>query len=87
MEIEFVLPAGYAPEFEPDELVWSHMKRTGTAKRPLASKRIAAGNASSRPYQYPEQSSSRPLLLQGSRCRLLLLTVSICSKPLTLQVA
>ena len=32
----FFLP-GYAPELNPDELVWSHMKRTGTAKRPLAS--------------------------------------------------
>ena len=27
---------GYAPELNPDELVWSHMKRNGTAKRPLA---------------------------------------------------
>jgi transposase len=26
---------GYAPELNPDELVWSHMKRTGTARRPL----------------------------------------------------
>ena len=26
---------GYAPELNPDELVWSHMKRTGTAKKPL----------------------------------------------------
>lgn len=32
----FFLP-GYAPELNPDELVWSHMKRAGTAKRPLAS--------------------------------------------------
>jgi transposase len=32
----FFLP-GYAPELNPDELVWSHMKRNGTAKRPLAS--------------------------------------------------
>jgi transposase len=32
----FFLP-GYAPELNPDELVWSHLKRTGTAKRPLAS--------------------------------------------------
>jgi transposase len=29
-----VLP-GYAPELNPDELVWSHVKRTGTARRPL----------------------------------------------------
>ena len=26
---------GYAPELNPDELVWSHMKRTGVAKAPL----------------------------------------------------
>src|SRR5215472_6666168 len=32
----FFLP-GYAPELNPDELVWSYVKRTGTAKRPLAS--------------------------------------------------
>jgi transposase len=35
----FLLP-GYAPELNPDELVWSHMKRTGTAKRPLTSKEL-----------------------------------------------
>ena len=29
-----VLP-GYAPDLNPDELVWSHAKRTGTARRPL----------------------------------------------------
>ena len=26
---------GYAPELNPDELVWSHMKRTGLARAPL----------------------------------------------------
>jgi hypothetical protein len=26
---------GYAPELNPDELVWSHMKRTGIARTPL----------------------------------------------------
>ncbi len=26
---------GYAPEPNPDELVWSHMKRTGVARTPL----------------------------------------------------
>lgn len=29
-----ILP-GYAPGLNPDELVWSHVKRTGTARRPL----------------------------------------------------
>jgi transposase len=26
---------GYAPDLNPDELVWSHLKRCGTARRPL----------------------------------------------------
>lgn len=26
---------GYAPDLNPDELVWSHLKRTGNARRPL----------------------------------------------------
>ena len=26
---------GYAPDLNPDELVWSHVKRTGAARRPL----------------------------------------------------
>jgi transposase len=26
---------GYAPELNPDELVWSHVKRTGVARSPL----------------------------------------------------
>ena len=26
---------GYAPELNPDEFVWSHVKRTGVAKAPL----------------------------------------------------
>src|SRR5215471_9598756 len=35
---EIVLPTRlYAPELNPDDLVWSYVKRTGTAKRPLAS--------------------------------------------------
>ena len=29
-----ILP-GYAPELNPQELIWSHMKRTGAARTPL----------------------------------------------------
>ena len=29
-----ILP-GYAPDLNPDELVWSHVKRTGVARNPL----------------------------------------------------
>jgi transposase len=30
----YLLP-GYAPDLNPDELVWGHVKRTGVARRPL----------------------------------------------------
>jgi transposase len=33
---------GYAPELNPDELVWSHMKRTGVARTPPTQRREAA---------------------------------------------
>jgi len=33
---------GYAPDLNPDELVWSHVKRTGTARRPLRRARSCA---------------------------------------------
>lgn len=31
----------YAPDLNPDELVWSHVKRTGTTRRPLQKKLLA----------------------------------------------
>lgn len=34
---------GYAPDLNPDELVWSHAKRTGTARRPLQKGETLAG--------------------------------------------
>ena len=34
-KLEFHFLPGYAPELNPDELVWNYMKRTGTAKHPL----------------------------------------------------
>ena len=38
---------GYAPELNPDELVWSHVKRTGTARRPLQQGEKLAGRIDS----------------------------------------
>jgi hypothetical protein len=37
---------GYAPELNPDELVWSHMKRTAAARREAAGKKIASSEES-----------------------------------------
>lgn len=34
-KLEFYFLPGYAPDLNPDELVWNYMKRTGTARRPL----------------------------------------------------
>ena len=34
-KLELYFLPGYAPELNPDELVWNYMKRTGTAKQPL----------------------------------------------------
>ena len=34
-KLTFHFLPGYAPDLNPDELVWSHIKRTGTARRPL----------------------------------------------------
>jgi transposase len=34
-KLKFYFLPGYAPELNPDELVWSHVKRNGTGKRPL----------------------------------------------------
>jgi len=35
---------GYAPDLNPDELVWSHAKRTGVARRPLKKGEKFAGS-------------------------------------------
>jgi transposase len=35
-KLQFFFLPGYAPELNPNELVWNYMKRTGTAKRLLA---------------------------------------------------
>jgi len=60
----FFLP-GYAPEPNPDELVWSYMKRTG---RQATSYRKAVDPRPhrSRPLQDPEEPGSSSILLQGS---------------------
>jgi transposase len=35
-KLEFHFLPGYAPELNPDEMVWNYMKRTGTARKPLS---------------------------------------------------
>ena len=60
---------GYAPELNPDELVWSHMKRTGVARAPLRKgDRLSEGRGTARLDQ--ENATARPFILQGANCRL-----------------
>jgi transposase len=63
LELHF-LP-GYAPELNPDELVWNYMKRTGTARSPLKkgdSLHDASTNSCSKSHGIPPLSarSSKP---------------------------
>ncbi len=56
---------GYAPELNPDELVWNHAKRTGNARRPLhAGERLEIASSPSWPtwHQWPfaERMTSEP---------------------------
>jgi len=43
-KLELHYLSGYAPELNPDELVWNYMKRTGTARRPLPSGEVLQDN-------------------------------------------
>ena len=58
----YFLP-GYAPELNPDELGTEPHETHRYCEASARLKRIAAGTHRGRPYQYPEQSRSRPLLL------------------------
>ena len=60
-----ILP-GYAPELNPDELVWSHMQRTGVACTPLrkGERLVDKVEAHSAP------AGTCALILQGAECSL-----------------
>jgi len=38
----FILPP-YAPDLNPDELMWNYMRQTGTARLPFKKRRITVG--------------------------------------------
>jgi transposase len=42
--LEFHFLPGYAPDLNPDELVWNYMKRTGAARRPLGTRESLQDN-------------------------------------------
>ena len=58
---------GYAPDLNPDELVWSHVKRTGTARRPCQRARNCATRSRS---NLPNFSKCPTLFAHSSKLRL-----------------
>jgi transposase len=68
LELRF-LP-GYAPELNPDELVWNYMKRTGTARSPLAKGDSLHHRIRRTVVPNQMESCPRPLVLQSRGCLL-----------------
>ena len=60
---------GYAPELNPDELVWSHVKLTGVARAPLrkGEKLLDKVEAS---WRNQESAKACPVIFHGARYRL-----------------
>jgi hypothetical protein len=65
---EIALPARLYAELNPDELVWSHMKRTGTAKCPLAPNESLQDCIEADPID--NQNNRALVRSQSSECRL-----------------
>ena len=59
---------GYAPDLNPDELVWSHAKRTGHARRPLAEGRASGRSHHRATRRDGAPPRTHPLVLQTSQC-------------------
>ena len=62
-KLEFHFLPGYAPELNPDELVWNYMKRTGTARSPLAKGELRCMIASMKSCSISDGTLPRPLVL------------------------
>ena len=60
LELHF-LP-GYAPELNPDEFVWNHLKGQGVSKKPLRRDESASQSRSNRPGRYQIAPRSCPLV-------------------------
>ena len=61
---------GYAPELNPDEMVWSHMKRTGGSQNTTAARRKAAGEDRCATQRHQAHASVDTVILQCTQCRL-----------------
>ena len=61
---------GYAPELNPDELVWSHMKRTGVARAPLRRGEKLQAKIEAATQRHQAHASVDTVILQGTKCLL-----------------
>jgi hypothetical protein len=60
----------YAPDPNPDELVWSRVKRTGTARRPLQQGKKTAREDRGATRETAANAAPCPLIRPRSLCRL-----------------
>ena len=74
---------GYAPDLNPDELVWSHVKRTGTARRPLQKGEKLREKIEEQLAKLQQMPQPCPLIFPRPFCRLYwrLLSKHDCVEP------
>ena len=72
---------GYAPELNPDELVWSHMKTHRSGESTAAARRQTAGEDRSATRCHQAYASVDTVILQGTKCRLYYRLVSNVERP------
>jgi hypothetical protein len=61
---------GYAPELNPDEMVWNYMKRTGTARKPLAKEESLQDRIDVELQQNSTEPRSRSVFFPSRNCLL-----------------
>ena len=61
---------GYAPDLNPDELVWSHMKRTGVARAPLRKGENLQDKITAQLATIKRLPRLGPIILPSTKCRL-----------------
>jgi transposase len=67
-KLEFHFLPGYAPELNPDEMVWNYMKRTGTARKAACKRGIVARSDRRRAATNSREPRSRSVFFASRIC-------------------
>ena len=76
---------GYAPELNPDELVWSHVKRTGVARAPLRKGERLLDKIEAQLAEIKKAPGLVRSFFMGAKCRLYYRLVSKCFQTIDLS--